>query len=144
MHQDVHRQIARPGETGGVALGRDSDDYRWAVVEMVTGPPDDSKRFNSVFIRGIKGLQSLLASLWYTQRRYYIGEWHFHPGQSSSPSNRDAEQMMQIAANPKAACPEPVLLIVGGSGQTMEESSCFVAIARLGLRELRIRVNPVG
>jgi integrative and conjugative element protein (TIGR02256 family) len=101
-------------ETGGIALGRYSECHTYATVDKFTGPPTDSKRSKFIFVRGVHGLQALIAKLWKKERRYYLGEWHFHPGASANPSGTDLAQMIAIANDVNYACPEPLLFIIGG------------------------------
>ena len=79
----------------------------------VTGPPLDSRRFPSSFIRGIKGLTARLRREW-QQGTYYVGEWHFHPRGSPTPSDTDRKQIEAFAADPDLRCPLPVLIVLGG------------------------------
>lgn len=79
-------------------------------------PPPDSKSGTTWFARGVCGLQRWLDSLWHgPSRAYYLGEWHLHPGGAPTPSGTDLEQMTAIANNPRYACPEPILVILGGA-----------------------------
>ncbi|MBI4525149.1 MAG: Mov34/MPN/PAD-1 family protein [Deltaproteobacteria bacterium] len=100
-------------ETGGILLGRYTQSHDMAVITEVAGPPADSLHRSSFFIRGIKGLQQLLNQLW-RRKEYYLGEWHYHPFASASPSGTDEQQMREFASNRALNCPEPVLLIIGG------------------------------
>lgn len=102
-------------ETGGILIGRYSDDHAVAIVEQVSGPPPDSQHCFATFFRGIRGLQELLNKLWAKPRKqYYLGEWHYHPLPISTPSGDDIAQMNRIATSNKYACPEPILIIVAG------------------------------
>lgn len=101
-------------ETGGVLIGRYSSDHRIAHVDAATGPGSDSQAGPTWLVRGVRGLQSLLDSLWSQKRGYYIGEWHFHPGAMPNPSRRDVAQMRSIAKSERYHCPEPLLVILGG------------------------------
>ncbi|MCC6676326.1 MAG: Mov34/MPN/PAD-1 family protein [Phycisphaerales bacterium] len=101
-------------ETGGLLIGRYSPDHRTAIVEIATGPGGDSRAGRAWLIRGVKGLQRLLDGLWSRSGGYYLGEWHFHPGASPTPSRQDVSQMRAIAESARYHCPEPVLAILGG------------------------------
>lgn len=102
-------------ETGGILIGNYARDHDIAVIAQVTGPPSDSRRGVTWFFRGIKGLQRLLRRLWSNELSYYLGEWHSHPRGRAIPSEADARQMKQIAGDNASKCPEPLLLIVGGT-----------------------------
>lgn len=101
-------------ETGGILVGHYSGDSRFAhVTNLVPAPGDSiSKRFS--FQRGVRGIQRFLNQMW-AKRRYYLGEWHFHPDGSAAPSGADANQMRDVACSGGYHCPEPVLVIVGGN-----------------------------
>lgn len=101
-----------PDETGGILIGSYLDNSI-AEVSYITGPTTDSKRKRCNFTRGTKGINKLLDGLW-EKGMYYLGEWHFHPDGTSTPSNIDIETMISIARNNKYKCPEPILIIVSG------------------------------
>lgn len=109
-----HCRRAHPNETGGVLAGRYSDSYRVAIVSRISGPASGSKHGRWSFYRAVGQLQQWLDRLWERGRGFYLGEWHFHPGGSAEPSSTDREQMWRIARDRAYACPEPVLLILGG------------------------------
>lgn len=103
-----------PYETGGILIGRYSDDLKWAEITTITGPPANSKRARFAFVRSNKGIISLLKKLW-DEHRYYLGEWHYHPNASPLPSLTDAKTMHELSKSERLHCPEPILLIVGGN-----------------------------
>lgn len=116
-----------PMETGGILIGRYSTDLTVAhVTDLVPAPGDSTaKRFS--FDRGIRGLQNLLHRVW-TEREYYLGEWHFHPGNSAHPSSTDFEQMRKISVSSGYHCPEPVILVVGGKPPEHVELESYVVV----------------
>jgi integrative and conjugative element protein (TIGR02256 family) len=116
-------------ETGGLLIGRYSDQRDLAIVSHVTGPARDSASGRAWFHRGVEGLQDLLFRHW-RQQEYYLGEWHSHPGAAPVPSGTDAAQMKLFARAADYHCPEPVLLIVGG-----DLRSEWTLYARVYLRE---------
>lgn len=101
-------------ETGGILLGFYSADLKRAEISRAIGPTSDSSSGQTWFVRGIKGLNRLLHKLWILRKDYYLGEWHYHPNASPTPSNVDISQLEAIAKSKKHSCPEPVLVIVGG------------------------------
>ena len=102
-------------ETGGILIGNYSDDMRTAVIRSVSKAPIDSKRGKASFKRGIKGLIDVLNKAWAESGDYYLGEWHYHPNNSSKPSRTDVQQMNELSRNRRLKCPEPILLIIGGN-----------------------------
>lgn len=103
-----------PYETGGILVGRYSEDLKWAKITDATGAPTASKRSFCSFTRGSQGIAALLKKLWKKQQ-YYLGEWHYHPNASPKPSKLDLETMFKLSKSKDLHCPEPILLIVGGT-----------------------------
>ncbi|EHK7195921.1 TPA: hypothetical protein JZ896_002664 [Escherichia coli] len=114
--QQVIEECIKAGmnETGGILIGSYSEDGSTAFIVEATARPADSIARRTTFQRGIKGLKPLLDSRWKTGK-YYIGEWHFHPGGSSEPSADDFMSMTNISSNPNYQCQEPVMIILGGN-----------------------------
>ena len=108
-------QAAKNCETGGILVG--SYTRRHTVAEVVEALPatPDSKAGRIWFFRGVAGLNRLLNRYWKRKRLYYLGEWHFHPSGRPISSPRDCAQMQEIAQCDQYACPEPVLLVIGGT-----------------------------
>ena len=101
-------------ETGGILIGKYSEDLRAAYIEEATGPGIHSLHFPFRFKRGSKDLQKLLDKA-ACKGLFYLGEWHSHPGRSCLPSTQDYCQMRSISEQKSYMCPEPILLIVGSS-----------------------------
>jgi integrative and conjugative element protein (TIGR02256 family) len=106
---------SKPNETGGILVGYYTTAHDCAVVTAVSRAPSDSRHGRTHFFRGVRGLQRWIDYLWSRKHRYYLGEWHFHPGGSPHPSVTDTEQMKMFAASPDYQCPEPILVIIGGT-----------------------------
>lgn len=111
-------------ETGGILIGNYSNKNN-VVINNMTGPPDDSKQSNYSFSRGIDGLTELLENKW-DSGQYYVGEWHLHPNSYPQPSRIDDVQMKKLAHFKLLKCPEPILLIIGGSEDKGWELSVHV------------------
>lgn len=112
-------------ETGGILIGKYSEDNSNAIISSVTGPPKDSKQKKCAFERGVIGLNSIIDYNW-DLGYYYLGEWHFHPNTSSQPSTIDNKQMKKFAMNKSLKCPEPILLVIGGNQDKCWELSVHV------------------
>lgn len=102
----------RPHETGGILIGRyaaaDS-----AYIDHATTAPGDSKSGAAWFERGTAGLEKVLRQHWDAPvRRYYVGEWHFHPAPDAAPSGQDVAQMLLVATDRRYDCRQPILVIV--------------------------------
>jgi integrative and conjugative element protein (TIGR02256 family) len=126
-------------ETGGILIGRYSDDLALAIVREATPPPKDSTRGRSWFVRGVSGLREMLGKRWSAKERtFYIGEWHFHPANHVEPSSDDFAQMIEISEAREYDCKEPLLLILGATkhgGQRIFRA--FVCLAEVEPMELR-------
>ncbi|MEC2346028.1 Mov34/MPN/PAD-1 family protein [Paenibacillus barengoltzii] len=123
-----------PLETGGILIGKYSEDGTKAIVRKNTGPPQDSKHGSHSFYRGIKDLALLLSNLWSSTGEFYLGEWHFHPNSWPIPSLTDKKQMKMIANDTRYHCPEPILYIIGGNPFAQWNSSCHVFLERESIK----------
>ncbi len=114
--ESIVADCARSGrrETGGILVGRYSDDRRLALVLSASSPPPDNRAGGFWLLRGVRGLQSWLEGLWKKDGTHYLGEWHFHPFAAPIPSRQDVSQMRRIASTESYQCAEPILLILGG------------------------------
>ncbi|HTN15591.1 MAG TPA: Mov34/MPN/PAD-1 family protein [Sphingomonadaceae bacterium] len=100
-------------ETGGILIGRYVDSGAVASIAEATAKPADSWFGLFWFKRGSKGLKKLLEARW-SAGEHYLGEWHFHPGGSPSPSRSDEDAMRAVAFDERYHCREPLLAILGG------------------------------
>lgn len=105
--------VSRSNETGGILVGYLHEDAGAAIVTEATPHPEDSEKGRSFFRRGTAGLRKLLLHRW-EYGQHYLGEWHFHPDGSSRPSFCDDRAMSRIARSDRYACPEPILIVIGG------------------------------
>src|SRR5258705_11873651 len=107
-------ELSGENETGGILIGKYSEDRSTAIVSLVTSPPSDSSSGHTWFVRGYVGLRELLGRVWRgRERRYYVGEWHYHPATLVEPSRDDIIQMIAIAKSVQYHCREPILLLLG-------------------------------
>lgn len=114
-------------ETGGVLVGRYLDGGSVARVELASSPPDDSSGGLDWFERGKDGLVDLLREQWnLPERRYYLGEWHFHPLGRAQPSPQDRKQMSEIAGDKNYRCTRPILVIVSPATLRRRTARVFV------------------
>jgi integrative and conjugative element protein (TIGR02256 family) len=118
-------RTAVPRETGGVFVGAYTPAHDCAVVFEASAAPVDSSAGPTWFRRGVDGLHRWLRRLW-SSRKYYLGEWHFHPHAAPNPSSTDIEQLRAIADSSSYSCPEPLLLILGGDPDASYALRAFV------------------
>lgn len=123
-------------ETGGILVGAYNDRFDTAHVTDTPLAPSDSRAGGSWFYRGVRGLSRYLRQIWRMERAYYLGEWHFHPFASPTPSSADILQMSKIAEESSYRCPEPVLLILGGDPSGNWTARAFVFPRRMSFIEL--------
>jgi integrative and conjugative element protein (TIGR02256 family) len=109
-------------ETGSILVGHYRRGNTLAVVTDLPETPPDSIAGATYFDRGTRGLRRLLKRLW-RKERYYLGEWHYHPGAAAHASPQDHRQMREAATSDRYHCPEPVLMIIGGSAPEWEVSA---------------------
>jgi integrative and conjugative element protein (TIGR02256 family) len=124
-------------ETGGILVGYYNETHHCATVTEVSDSPPDSTASRTWFDRGIQGLQQWLDQLWH-QKIHYLGEWHFHPNASSTPSKQDLKQMQKVAASKLYACPEPLLLIIGGTLPSNWSIGLYVCFSSNSAIELKL------
>lgn len=111
MHQECIKAL--PNETGGILVGCYSEDLNLAIIDNLLGKSKNSILRRSSFTREGNDYLQALHQLW-TKNQYYLGEWHYHPLSSPSPSSRDTETMKTLSLDKGLNCPEPVLIIIGG------------------------------
>ena len=137
MSIDRYCTDAGSSETGGILVGHYSEDLSLAIVLEATPPPTDSRRGHTWFVRGVGGLRDMLSKRWRAKERtYYVGEWHFHPAFEPKPSEVDFSSARAIANDQALHCPEPILLIIGGTKKTGYEMRAFVVTKVHGHIEL--------
>ena len=130
----------RGRETGGIIVGYYNRNHDCAIVTDCSGPPEDSKLGANWFFRGMQGLQEWIIQLWRKrQRRYYIGEWHFHPLSNTVPSGDDRAQMAKNAKSANLSCPEPILFIVGGDPERNWACDAYLFTIDKGMAKLEQR-----
>lgn len=125
-------------ETGGIVIGHYGHAGDRVVVTDITRAPRDSDSAPASFVRGIRGLQRLIDRAW-RRRRYYVGEWHLHPGGSPAPSPMDIAQMREIANDRKRHCRQPVLIIVGRQAADFDDVNVTIFTP---LRCVPVRLAP--
>ena len=113
-------------ETGGLLVGKYTARHDTAFVTKVVAAPPDSRAGNTWFYRGVKGVKEILTEEWAEHGSYYLGEWHFHPHATPTPSPTDRKQMRSHRLKRAFGCPEPVLLIIGGDPRGVWQTRAFV------------------
>jgi proteasome lid subunit RPN8/RPN11 len=104
-------------ETGGILIGRYGAEGWSADIVEATPKPKGSLAGWFWFQRSKHGLARLLEERW-SKGFYYLGEWHYHPGASPTPSGPDIRAMKKVARDEAYNCPSPILVILGGGPKT--------------------------
>ncbi len=110
----VAASAAGKKETGGILIGRYGPIGWVADVLEATPKPKGSLAGWAWFQRSNQGLAELLRQRW-EAGLHYLGEWHYHPHASPTPSHSDLRAMQAIARDGSYRCPSPLLVIIGGS-----------------------------
>ncbi len=113
-------------ETGGILAGHYSEKREKAFVRAVLPAPADSSIGRTTFERGTAGTRSWLDRLWRERGLYYMGEWHSHPFAAPDPSPQDRQTMRGRSLVQAYACPEPLLLILGGDPNGAWQAAAWV------------------
>lgn len=121
-----------PNEVGTSLVGTYSDDGWDATVVEVAPLTPDSTGGSSWFMRGMRGLRSYFVGLFKKSGglSHYVGEWHSHPDGTPIPSPTDDRNMMDIAADPEARCPECILVLVAFNAAGAETAVYVYSKAR--------------
>ena len=104
----------KDSETGGMICGYYSDNFLQATITEFCEPPKDSIFGRSTFSRGIAGTEKYLKEKW-IEGQYYLGDWHLHPYSNPIASFQDLRQIEINSKDKQLKCPEPIMVIVGGS-----------------------------
>ena len=127
-------QTHYPNEVGTSLIGCYSNDGFEATVLDLAPLSSDSKGWRTSFYRGTVGLRQFFAKLreTFSDKRYYVGEWHSHPGAAPIPSSTDERNQLKIAKDTKTDCPECILIIIGGTRLNFNEIGVFVYSRKRG------------
>lgn len=122
-------------ETGGILVGyslKKRGQPRDFVVTQVIGPGPNAVHNPAGFIPDAAWQCSELAYAYAEsgQTLAYLGDWHTHPGGSPRPSSQDVLTLGTIARSEEARCPNPVMLIVGGTSSSPRDAWAAVCLRR--------------
>lgn len=93
------RKDRLPNETGGVLVGSFDFAHNTCYIVDAVASPLDSLEYPHAYIRGSNGLFEKICEIEDATvgNLSYIGEWHSHPTNSTSPSNDDKTLLQAIA-----------------------------------------------
>lgn len=127
-----------PDEVGTSLVGKYSNrGHRATVLDLAPLTPD-SRGGRWWFIRGVQGLREFFEriSSQFQGKRYYVGEWHSHPGAAPVASRTDDKNQDDICRSNTANCPEAILVIVGGDLGTSPQLGVYVYSRECGRLDL--------
>lgn len=110
-----------PLESGGVLLGWGVDDDE-VVVAGTVGPGPSATHRRNRFEPDTRWQRRQIAEAYERSGRVhrYVGDWHSHPGGSSTPSHRDRRTARRISRHRAAKAPRPVMVILNGAEDSWE------------------------
>lgn len=133
-------EAAHPNETGGILVGVLAHGRPWVTNAVQILSPKSSGTYYEV-PAGARRKQ--VARLRRGDSRLgYLGEWHSHPLDLPPSADQDIVTMSEIAVDPEAGCPRPVLVLARRVNDGyMLDARQWTATA---LRELRLlRSGPL-
>ena len=106
-----------PAETGGVLLGYWRADRRTAVITHIVGPGPSARHGEVSFEPDHEYHLAEIARIYDASGRIatYLGDWHSHPGGSTSLSSIDRVTLARIAATEDARAPRAMMGIAAPS-----------------------------
>ena len=109
------RETKLPNETGGVLVGSYDFSHKICYIVDAIASPSDSQEYPNAYIRGSKGLYEKVCKLENITigNLTYIGEWHSHPDNSTSPSFDDKKLLRSIAEYAFSRSSPGCMMIVG-------------------------------
>lgn len=103
--------LDRGGETGGVLVGV-KDERGTIQIRAASGPGPNAVKRPTHFEKDIPFCQQFLDDRYQGEGWVYLGEWHYHPKGTSSPSSTDLRSLSNIASQKEYATSEPVMIIM--------------------------------
>lgn len=103
-------------EVGGVLAGYWNNDA--AVITHFVGPGKNAKHEAWTFVPDHAFHEQEIARLYAASQgtTIYLGDWHTHPSGVARLSPLDKRTLRAIADAPEARCPQPLMVLLAGSG----------------------------
>ena len=115
LHEVRNQKL--PNETGGVLIGTYDFANNICYIVDAIDSPSDSEEYPNAYIRGSNGLLEKVQRIEEITigNLTYIGEWHSHPNDSTSPSSNDRILLKSIAEYAFTQSAPGCMMIVGES-----------------------------
>jgi integrative and conjugative element protein (TIGR02256 family) len=130
VQEQLERRAVEAGgkETCGILVGKITDG-RIAIVTDASDAGPKAESSATICSRDVGYTQRWLEDRVKSAggKIEYIGEWHSHPSEDTTPSTTDTTSLTDIASSPNYLCGTPVMLILGCyEGQVKQRSAyCF-------------------
>lgn len=107
---------AFPNETGGVLIGYWAVLFQEIVLTTVVGPGPHAIHGTDSFMPDSEYQEAEIARYYHASGRLhtYLGDWHTHPNSSPRMSRIDRKTLKNIAGDPDARTPVPIMAILAG------------------------------
>jgi len=108
-----------PNETGGIILGGVDKFYKKIFLVDSILSPIDSVEKRTLYIRGIKEVESKLVNISSITNNsiYYMGEWHSHPKGCSVNMSNDDDKLFSELVNESLFRGEPACMMILGDNE---------------------------
>lgn len=105
-----------PMEVGGVLAGYWAD--RAAVVTDFVGAGERAQHHRYTFMPDHEYHEAEIERLYRASNgvTIYLGDWHTHPSGFACLSSLDRRTLRSVAKAPEARCPNPLMVLLSGSG----------------------------
>jgi len=146
------RNLGPAAETGGLLWGERDPAAGVIWIEEASGPPPDSIQTPAEFVCGTAGNEQRSRENKTLGRGSlgFLGIWHTHPEQDSTPSLRDLQGMVQLLSQTPGASGERLIVIVGHARALTDrpsgppaDLSTYLFDGQLDRHGLRVMVDDV-
>lgn len=109
-----------PVETGGVLVGYWVSAAEVVITEATTAGPG-ARHEPKAYLPDAEHDAREIARFYASSARthVYLGDWHSHPSGGLGLSRRDRQTLRRIARHEDAQAPEPLMAVVGESGDAL-------------------------
>jgi len=120
-----------PNETGGVIVGK--YDRHKVFIKAISDQGPNALATPVSFLRdGVYSQQFLIDKTMEDPSVLYVGEWHSHPSEQESPSQKDIKGMIEIANSPDYRTSHPILVVVAiAEEKTLITFTCIAPDGRV-------------
>lgn len=134
-----------PGnETGGLLLGYWSSDE--AVITDIIGPGPKAVRSTNTFHPDASWQEQELATRYAASGRLhsYLGDWHVHPGGTTTLSRTDRRTLARISRHEPARAQRPLIAVIAPDAEGTLDLWCFNGRWRRARRLVVVEFGMTG